>query len=68
LNWPGSFEQQRQRTGDLNILDWLRAIFGFQVCISYTEYGRKIFIVDQIFVWPPSIVYVFGLFEYRRTT
>ncbi|RHN43111.1 putative 1,3-beta-glucan synthase [Medicago truncatula] len=30
LNWPGSFEQQRQRTGDLDMLDWLRAIFGFQ--------------------------------------
>ncbi|XP_057418669.1 callose synthase 5 [Lotus japonicus] len=30
LNWPGSFEQHRQRTGDLDLLDWLRAMFGFQ--------------------------------------
>ncbi|XLR19647.1 hypothetical protein S83_047559, partial [Arachis hypogaea] len=26
LNWPSSFEQQRQRTGDLDMLDWLKAI------------------------------------------
>ncbi|KAG5067213.1 hypothetical protein JHK86_010944 [Glycine max] len=30
LNWPTSFEQQRQRTGELDLLDWLRAMFGFQ--------------------------------------
>ncbi|XP_052114381.1 callose synthase 5 [Arachis duranensis] len=30
LNWPSSFEQQRQRTGDLDLLDWLKAMFGFQ--------------------------------------
>ncbi|KAG5130924.1 hypothetical protein JHK84_037321 [Glycine max] len=30
LNWPYSFEQQRQKTGDLDMLDWLRAMFGFQ--------------------------------------
>ncbi|KAM3282637.1 callose synthase 5 [Capsicum chacoense] len=30
LNWPASFEQQRQKTGDLDVLDWLRAMFGFQ--------------------------------------
>ncbi|RZC13176.1 Callose synthase 5 [Glycine soja] len=30
LNWPNSFEQQRQKTGDLDMLDWLRAMFGFQ--------------------------------------
>ncbi|KAL3528069.1 hypothetical protein ACH5RR_012725 [Cinchona calisaya] len=30
LNWPTSFEQQRQKTGDLDLLDWLRAMFGFQ--------------------------------------
>nr|CAD1827802.1 unnamed protein product [Ananas comosus var. bracteatus] len=30
LNWPSSFEQQRQKTGDLDLLDWLRAMFGFQ--------------------------------------
>nr|XP_025680304.1 callose synthase 5 [Arachis hypogaea] len=33
LNWPSSFEQQRQRTGDLDMLDWLKAMFGFQACI-----------------------------------
>ncbi|KAI9164724.1 hypothetical protein LWI28_000822 [Acer negundo] len=30
LNWPGAFEPQRQKAGDLDILDWLRAMFGFQ--------------------------------------
>ncbi|RHN69933.1 putative 1,3-beta-glucan synthase [Medicago truncatula] len=30
LNWPSAFEQTRQRTGDLDLLDWLRAMFGFQ--------------------------------------
>ncbi|KAK7350887.1 hypothetical protein VNO77_09920 [Canavalia gladiata] len=30
LNWPSSFEQQRQKTGDLDLLDWLRVTFGFQ--------------------------------------
>lgn len=32
LSWPTSFEQQRQRSGDLDLLDWLRAMFGFQAC------------------------------------
>ncbi|WCJ39410.1 callose synthase 5 [Euphorbia peplus] len=30
LTWPQAFEQQRQQAGDLDILDWLRAMFGFQ--------------------------------------
>ncbi|GMJ08614.1 callose synthase 5, ARABIDOPSIS THALIANA GLUCAN SYNTHASE-LIKE 2, GLUCAN SYNTHASE-LIKE 2 [Hibiscus trionum] len=30
LNWPAGFEPQRQKTGDLDLLDWLRAMFGFQ--------------------------------------
>ncbi|XP_058731060.1 callose synthase 5-like [Vicia villosa] len=30
LNWPNSFEQPRQRGADLDMLDWLRAMFGFQ--------------------------------------
>ncbi|KAG9444232.1 hypothetical protein H6P81_015572 [Aristolochia fimbriata] len=30
LNWPASFEQQRQKAGNLDLLDWLRAMFGFQ--------------------------------------
>ncbi|XLT83417.1 hypothetical protein HN873_005170 [Arachis hypogaea] len=30
LNWPRSFEQQRQKIGDLDLLDWLKAMFGFQ--------------------------------------
>ncbi|KAJ8504487.1 hypothetical protein OPV22_005373 [Ensete ventricosum] len=30
LNWPSSFDQQRQKTGDLDLLDWLRVMFGFQ--------------------------------------
>lgn len=33
LNWPSSFEQNRQKAGELDILDWLRAMFGFQACI-----------------------------------
>ncbi|OVA15866.1 Glycosyl transferase [Macleaya cordata] len=30
LSWPSSFEQHRQKAGDLDLLDWLRAMFGFQ--------------------------------------
>ncbi|KAI4345088.1 hypothetical protein L6164_012252 [Bauhinia variegata] len=30
LNWPSSFEQHRLKAGDLDLLDWLRAMFGFQ--------------------------------------
>ncbi|XP_068639765.1 callose synthase 5-like [Aristolochia californica] len=30
LNWSSSFEQNRHKTGDLDLLDWLRAMFGFQ--------------------------------------
>ncbi|PKA48277.1 Callose synthase 5 [Apostasia shenzhenica] len=30
LNWPTSFEAHRQKPGDLDLLDWLRAMFGFQ--------------------------------------
>ncbi|KAL9158807.1 hypothetical protein ABFS82_08G093100 [Erythranthe guttata] len=30
LAWPASFEQNRQKAGDLDLLDWLRAMFGFQ--------------------------------------
>ncbi|KAK1592060.1 hypothetical protein Q3G72_018649 [Acer saccharum] len=32
LNWPGAFEPQRRKAGDLDILDWLRTMFGFQIC------------------------------------
>ncbi|KAJ4825933.1 Callose synthase 5 [Turnera subulata] len=31
LNWPASFEPQRQKAGELDLLDWLRAMFGFQL-------------------------------------
>ncbi|KAL0903557.1 hypothetical protein M5K25_027945 [Dendrobium thyrsiflorum] len=30
LNWPSSFDSQRQKSGDMDILDWLRTMFGFQ--------------------------------------
>ncbi|KAL6551933.1 Callose synthase 5 [Orobanche gracilis] len=30
LTWPSSFEQHRQKAGELDLLDWLRAMFGFQ--------------------------------------
>ncbi|KAK4484059.1 hypothetical protein RD792_011278 [Penstemon davidsonii] len=30
LTWPTSFEQQRQKVGELDLLDWLKAMFGFQ--------------------------------------
>lgn len=33
LNWPPSFEQRGQKAGDLDLLDWLRAMFGFQAWI-----------------------------------
>ncbi|KAK9292439.1 hypothetical protein L1049_020411 [Liquidambar formosana] len=34
LNWPTAFEQHRQKAGDLDLLDWLRAMFGFQALIN----------------------------------
>lgn len=34
LSWPSAFEQHRQKAGDLDLLDWLRAMFGFQVCCN----------------------------------
>ncbi|XP_024996766.1 callose synthase 5-like [Cynara cardunculus var. scolymus] len=30
LNWPASADPQRQRSGQLDLLDWLRGMFGFQ--------------------------------------
>lgn len=30
LNWP-SVDKQKQKTGELDLLDWLRVTFGFQV-------------------------------------
>lgn len=33
LSWPSSSEQRRQKAGELDVLDWLRAMFGFQACI-----------------------------------
>lgn len=30
LKWPSKFEEQKQKAGDLDLLDWLRATFGFQ--------------------------------------
>ncbi|KVI08488.1 1,3-beta-glucan synthase subunit FKS1-like, domain-1 [Cynara cardunculus var. scolymus] len=32
LNWPASADPQRQRSGQLDLLDWLRGMFGFQAC------------------------------------
>ena len=37
LNWPAEFERQRQKAGDLDLLDWLRAMFGFQACDVCTK-------------------------------
>ncbi|XAR73156.1 1,3-beta-glucan synthase [Bertholletia excelsa] len=30
LSWPSSFEQLKKKAGELDLLDWLRAMFGFQ--------------------------------------
>ncbi|KAI3784457.1 hypothetical protein L1987_43556 [Smallanthus sonchifolius] len=30
LNWPASVDQQKQKSGELDLLDWLKAMFGFQ--------------------------------------
>ncbi|KAK1432531.1 hypothetical protein QVD17_09428 [Tagetes erecta] len=32
LNWPASVDQQQQKSGELDLLDWLKAMFGFQAC------------------------------------
>lgn len=37
LNWPSAFES-RQKAGDLDLLDWLRAMFGFQACITMSYF------------------------------
>ncbi|KAL9356343.1 hypothetical protein Peur_049596 [Populus x canadensis] len=34
LNWPTAFDPQRQKAGDLDLLDWLRAMFGFQAYVA----------------------------------
>uniref|UniRef100_M8B5E0 1,3-beta-glucan synthase n=1 Tax=Aegilops tauschii TaxID=37682 RepID=M8B5E0_AEGTA len=31
LTWPSAFEPERQKGGELDLLDWLRAMFGFQL-------------------------------------
>ncbi|KAI8535665.1 hypothetical protein RHMOL_Rhmol10G0191900 [Rhododendron molle] len=33
LKWPSLSEQQRAEAGELDVLDWLQAMFGFQACI-----------------------------------
>ncbi|KAH7520841.1 hypothetical protein FEM48_Zijuj08G0188700 [Ziziphus jujuba var. spinosa] len=42
LNWPAAFEQQRLKAGELDLLDWLRAMFGFQACIWLLKEGKQI--------------------------
>lgn len=34
LNWPASVDQKQQKSGELDLLDWLKAMFGFQACNS----------------------------------
>ncbi|KAF8011957.1 hypothetical protein BT93_I0167 [Corymbia citriodora subsp. variegata] len=41
LSWPSGFEQQRQRTGNLDLLDWLRAMFGFQASLETRDNVRN---------------------------
>ncbi|KAB1210572.1 Callose synthase 5 [Morella rubra] len=41
LSWPSAFEQHRQKAGDLDLLDWLRAMFGFQACSKPRERERE---------------------------
>ncbi|KAH9717611.1 callose synthase 5 [Citrus sinensis] len=40
LNWPASFEPQRQKSGDLDLLDWLRAMFGFQALAKLMSFAQ----------------------------
>lgn len=42
LNWPSSFEQHRQKSKDLDLLDWLRDMFGFQVFLIYVGFRSSI--------------------------
>ncbi|KAM0847489.1 hypothetical protein ACQ4PT_054995 [Festuca glaucescens] len=37
LTWPSTFEPERQKGGELDLLDWLRAMFGFQM--AYELHG-----------------------------
>ena len=64
LNWPSSFEPQRQKAEDLDLLDWLRAMFGFQACSLYSNMTRGGKISNNICV---CITNAFVLFGYRGT-
>lgn len=33
LKWLSAFELHKEEVGNLDLLDWLRAMFGFQVCL-----------------------------------
>lgn len=47
LNWPSSFEQHRQKSKDLDLLDWLRAMFGFQVFLTYIRFRSCILLCSD---------------------
>lgn len=68
LSWPTAFEQ---KAGDLDLLDWLKAMFGFQACIWLLERQRTIdisafsffpiniggFILESKTLWPSKNAY-----------
>ncbi|CAN0903110.1 hypothetical protein LINGRAHAP2_LOCUS22386 [Linum grandiflorum] len=37
LSWPPASQQHRQKAGDLDLLDWLRAMFGFKRDIVWNQ-------------------------------
>lgn len=54
LNWPASVDQHWQISGELDLLDWLRAMFGFQVC----SLSRLILLLKTV------AVYILDLYIY----
>nr|GEZ14284.1 callose synthase 5 [Tanacetum cinerariifolium] len=44
LNWPTSVDPQRQKSGELDLLDWLKGTFGFQ---ASSIYGLILFLNDR---------------------
>lgn len=70
LNWPASFEPSRQKAGDLDILDWLRAMFGFQACCLHNKITNKdgTYLFYKLMFGMKSITNEFGLFFHYRET
>ena len=62
LNFPSSFDKQ-SKSGNLDVLDWLRAMFGFQACIIAS--CNDILVFNNI--WEVMTYSMFNFVTYRVT-